>query len=42
VVRATVGVMPAGLVVRGWRDDFPSGLALAPASSAADSTGPQS
>lgn len=41
VVRATVGVMPAGLVVRGWRDDFPAGLALAPASSAADSTGPR-
>jgi general secretion pathway protein K len=30
VVRATVGIMPAGVIVRSWRDDFPAGLALVP------------
>lgn len=29
-VRATVGILPAGVVVRNWVDDFPAGLALAP------------
>jgi general secretion pathway protein K len=32
VVRATVGIMPAGVIVRSWRDDFPAGLAMVPES----------
>jgi general secretion pathway protein K len=29
-VRVTVGIMPAGVIVRNWRDDYPAGLALVP------------